>query len=139
MLSGDGGALKQMLLPFKLGIGGRLGSGDQWWSWISIDDHVRAMLYLIESDIEGPVNLTAPNPVTNQEFTKALGRELGRPTLLPIPKFGPRALLGKELSEALLYTSHRVVPSVLESSGFTFRHPTIEVALAAVLGDAEAA
>jgi uncharacterized protein (TIGR01777 family) len=137
--SADGGALKQMLLPFKLGIGGRLGSGEQWWSWISIDDHVRAMLHLIDADVEGPVNLTAPNPVTNQEFTKALGRELGRPTLLPIPKIGPRALLGKELSDALLYTSHRVVPSVLESSGFTFRHPTLEVCLAAVLGDAEAA
>lgn len=133
--SGDGGALQKMLLPFKLGIGGRLGSGDQWWSWISIDDHVRAMLHLMESDVEGPVNLTAPNPVTNQEYTKALGRELGRPTLLPIPSLGPRVLLGKELSAALLYTSHRVVPSVLESSGFTFRHPTIEVCLAAVLGD----
>lgn len=133
--SADGGALKKTLLPFKLGIGGRLGSGKQWWSWISIDDHVRAMLYLIESDVEGPVNLTAPNPVTNQTYTKALGRELGRPTLLPIPKFGPRALLGKELSETLLYSSRRVLPTVLESSGFVFRHPTIEVCLADVLGD----
>lgn len=137
--SGDGGALKQMLLPFKLGVGGRIGSGDQWWSWISIDDHVRAMLHLIGSDVEGPVNLTAPNPVTNRQYTKALGRELGRPTLLPIPKVGPRLLLGKELSDALLYTSHRVLPTVLESSGFEFRHPTIETCLAAVLGDAEAA
>ena len=133
--SGDGGALQKMLLPFKLGIGGRLGAGDQWWSWISIDDHVAAMLHLIGADVEGPVNMTAPNPVTNQEYTKALGRELGRPTLLPIPKLGPRALLGKELSDALLYTSHRVLPTVLESSGFTFRHPTIESCLAAVLGD----
>jgi uncharacterized protein (TIGR01777 family) len=136
--SADGGALKKTLLPFKLGIGGRLGSGDQWWSWISIDDHVRAMLHLIESDIEGPVDLTAPNPVTNREYTKALGRQLGRPTLLPIPKIGPRVLLGKELTDALLYTSHRVLPIVLESSGFVFRHPTIDVCLAAVL-DVEAA
>ena len=133
--SADGGALKKTLLPFKLGVGGRFGSGDQWWSWISIDDHVRAMLHLIESEVEGPVNLTAPNPVTNQEYTKALGRELGRPTLVPIPKLGPTVLLGKELTEALLYTSHRVVPSVLESSGFVFRHPTIEVCLTAMLGD----
>ena len=137
--SADGGALKQMLLPFKLGVGGRIGSGDQWWSWISIDDHVRAMLHLIDADVEGPVNLTAPNPVTNQRYTKALGRELGRPTLLPIPKLGPRLLLGKELSDALLHTSHRVLPTVLESSGFVFRQPTIEICLAAVLGDAEAA
>ncbi|MCO8127464.1 TIGR01777 family oxidoreductase [Acidimicrobiia bacterium EGI L10123] len=137
--SADGGALKKTLLPFKLGVGGRFGSGDQWWSWISIDDHVRAMLHLIESDVEGPVNLTAPNPVTNQAYTKALGRELGRPTLLPIPKLGPTVLLGKELTEALLYTSHRVLPTVLEADGFVFRHPTIETCLAAMLGDDEAA
>ena len=133
--SADGGALKKTLLPFKLGIGGRLGSGEQWWSWISIDDHVRAMLHLIGSEVEGPVNLTAPNPVTNQEYTKALGRELGRPTLLPIPKLGPRLLLGKELSETLLYSSRRVHPGVLEADGFEFRHRTIDVCLADVLGD----
>jgi uncharacterized protein len=133
--SADGGALKKTLLPFKLGIGGRLGSGKQWWSWISIDDHVRAMLHLIDSDVTGPANLTAPHPVTNLEYTKALGRELGRPTLLPIPSIGPRLLLGKELADTLLHSSHRVVPAVLEASGFEFRHPTIEQALAAVLGD----
>ena len=133
--SAEGGALKKSLPPFKLGIGGRFGSGEQWWSWISIDDHVRAMLHLIDSDVAGPANLTAPNPVTNKQYTKALGRELGRPTLLPIPMAGPRVLLGKELADTLLLASHRVVPSVLEQSGFGFRHPTIEVALAAVLGD----
>ncbi len=133
--SADGGALKKTLPPFKLGIGGRLGSGEQWWSWISIDDHVRAMLHLIEGEVEGPVNMTAPNPVTNQQYTKALGRELGRPTLLPIPKLGPRLLLGKELTETLLYSSRRVHPTVLEASGFEFRHPTIDVCLADVLGD----
>lgn len=132
--SADGGALQKTLLPFKLGIGGRLGSGEQWWSWISIDDHVRAMLHLIESQVEGPVNLTAPNPVTNQEYTKALGRALGRPTLLPIPKLGPRLLLGKELAETLLYSSRRVHPAVLEADGFVFRHPTIDVCLADLLG-----
>jgi uncharacterized protein (TIGR01777 family) len=131
----DGGALAKTLTPFKLGIGGRFGSGDQWWSWISIDDHVRAMLHLIESDVSGPANLTAPNPVTNLQYTKALGRELGRPTLLPIPMAGPRLLLGRELADTLLLASHRVVPSALEASGFEFRHPTIEQCLAAVLGD----
>jgi hypothetical protein len=131
----DGGALKRSLPPFKLGVGGRFGSGKQWWAWISIDDHVRAMLHLIDSDVSGPANLTAPNPVTNAQYTKALGRELGRPTLLPIPMVGPRLLLGKELADTLLLSSHRVVPAVLEASGFEFRHPTIETCLAAVLGD----
>jgi len=133
--SADGGALKKSLPPFKLGIGGRFGSGKQWWSWISIDDHVRAMLHLLEADVSGPANLTAPNPVTNAEYTKALGRELGRPTLLPIPMIGPRTLLGRELADTLLLSSHRVVPGVLQASGFEFRHPTIERCLAAVLGD----
>jgi uncharacterized protein len=135
----DGGALERMLLPFKLGLGGRQGPGDQWWSWISIDDHVRAMLHLLHTDVEGPVNLTAPNPVRNKEFAKALGRELGRPTILPTPKLAPMLMVGKELTEALLYTSRRVLPTVLEADGFTFRHPTIEVCLASMLGDDEAA
>lgn len=139
VLSPDGGALAKMLLPFKLGIGGRLGSGQQWMSWISIDDHVRAMLHLLEVDVAGPVDLTAPNPSRNADFTTALGRELGRPTVLPIPAIGPRLLLGKELAQALLYESQRVLPAVLEESGFDFRHPTIEDALAAVLGDDEVA
>lgn len=133
--SADGGALRKTLLPFKLGVGGRFGSGAQWWSWISIDDHVRAMLHLIEADVVGPVNLTAPNPVTNAEYTKALGRALRRPTLLPIPMAGPRLLLGRELADTLLLASHRVVPAALAASGFEFRHPTIEQALAAVLDD----
>ena len=137
--SPDGGALAKTLLPFKLGIGGRLGSGDQWWSWISIDDEVRAIVHLLTADVSGPVNLTAPEPVTNQTYTKALGRELGRPTLLPIPKIGPRILLGKELAEALLYQSQRVVPTVLEQSGFAFTHRTIAECLAGVLGDQEVA
>lgn len=137
VLSDDGGALAKMLLPFKLGIGGRLGSGRQWMSWISIDDHVRAMCHLLDADVRGPVDLTAPAPVRNVDFTKALGRELGRPTILPIPKIGPRLLLGKELAQTLLYESQRVLPAVLETSGFEFRHPAIEDALAAVLGTDE--
>lgn len=137
VLSTAGGALAQMLLPFKLGIGGRLGSGQQWMSWISIDDHVRAVMHLLTADVAGPVDLTAPQPVRNEAFTKALGRELGRPTVLPIPRIGPRLLLGKELAETLLYESQRVLPSVLERSDFAFRHENIEDALAAVLGDDE--
>ena len=129
VLSPDGGALAKMLLPFKLGIGGRLGSGQQWMSWISIDDHVRAMTHLLTADVSGPVDLTAPEPVRNAAFTKALGRELGRPTLLPIPRIGPRLLLGKELAQALLYESHRVLPTVLERSGFSFTHHAFQNAL----------
>lgn len=139
VLSSDGGALAKMLLPFKLGIGGRLGDGQQWMSWISIDDHVRAMMHLLTADVRGPVDLTAPAPVRNADFTKALGRELGRPTLLPIPRIGPRLLLGKELAQALLYESQRVLPAVLEQSGFSFTHRTIDDALAGVLGDDEVA
>lgn len=139
VLSPDGGALAKMLLPFKLGIGGRLGDGQQWMSWISIDDHVRAMMHLLTADVRGPVDLTAPAPVRNADFTKALGRELGRPTLLPIPRIGPRLLLGKELAQALLYESQRVLPAVLEQSGFSFAHRTIDDALAGVLGDDEVA
>lgn len=139
VLSADGGALAKMLLPFKLGIGGRLGDGQQWMSWISIDDHVRAMIHLLTAAVAGPVDLTAPSPVRNVEFTKALGRELGRPTLVPIPRIGPRLLLGKELAQALLYESQRVHPTVLERSGFAFTHGEVDDALAAVLGDDELA
>ena len=135
----EGGALKRTLLPFRLGIGGRIGRGDQWWSWISIDDHVAAQLHLLGSEVSGPVNLTAPHPVTNLQYTKALGRELGRPTVIPIPGFAPKLLFGAELVDSLLYESKRVVPRVLERDGFRFRHPTIEDCLAAVLGDAEVA
>lgn len=139
VLSDDGGALAKMLLPFKLGVGGRLGRGDQYMSWISIDDEVAAIIHLLTANVSGPVDLTAPAPVTNQTFTKALGRELGRPTLLPIPAIGPRLLLGKELAQALLYDSARVLPTALSASGYQFRHLTIDVALAAILGDQELA
>lgn len=137
--SADGGALAKTLLPFKLGIGGRLGSGQQWWSWISIDDQVRAIMHLLGADVSGAVNLTAPVPVRNIEFTKALGRELARPTVLPIPSIGPRLLLGKELAQILLYESQRVAPTVLEHSGYAFRHRTIDDCFASVLGDTELA
>ena len=135
--SPDGGALARTLLPFRLGIGGRLGSGDQWWSWISIDDEVGAILHLLDSEVRGPVNLVAPNPVRNRHYTKALGRALHRPTVIPIPDFGPKLLLGAELADTLLNQSKRLVPEVLTASGYRFRHQTIEACFAAVLGDHE--
>ncbi len=137
--SRDGGALARTLLPFKLGVGGRIGPGTQWWSWISIDDEVRAILHLLTSQLSGPVDLTAPNPVRNQDYTKALGHELGRPTFFPIPRFGPKLLLGAELADTLLYQSKRVLPAALEADGFRFHHTTIEDCLAAELGDQEVA
>lgn len=134
VLSAHGGALAKMLPLFKLGLGGRFGSGRQWQSWISIDDHVAAIIHLIVATVSGPVNCTAPNPVTNREFTATLGRVLNRPAVLPVPKFAPAALYGSELVETLLYSGHRVVPAVLLADGFEFRHPTLEPALRAVLG-----
>lgn len=134
VLSLDGGALKEQLLPFKLGIGGRFGDGSHYWSWISIDDQVNAMLYLIDNDqISGPVNVTSPNPVTNAEYTKSLGGALGRPTFLPTPRFAVNIRLGSELAEEFLYKSTRGVPKVLSDSGFTFAHPTIDSAFEALL------
>jgi uncharacterized protein (TIGR01777 family) len=134
VLSPDGGALGEALPFFKLGVGGRFGDGKQWWSWISLPDEVRAIMWLLEHDLSGPVNLTAPEPVRNADFTRALGEVLHRPTLFPIPKFGPALKLGRELAQELLYTSARVVPQKLLASGFTFQHEDIHSALRAVLG-----
>jgi uncharacterized protein (TIGR01777 family) len=133
VLSKDGGALAESLPLFKLGLGGRFGHGRQYWPWITLTDEVRAIEWLLGHDLAGPVNLTAPNPVTNAEFTKALGAALHRPTLFPVPKFGPAAKLGRELAQELLYTSSRVVPTKLLASGFTFAHEHIDDALRAVL------
>lgn len=128
-----GGALKKQLPLFKFGLGGKFGSGKQWQSWISLDDEIAAINYLLTANISGAVNLTAPNPVTNAEFTRAMSRTLRRPAFLPIPKFGPKLLLGGELAEALLFTGQRVMPTVLQKSGFAFQHSTIDVALRALL------
>ena len=137
VLSAGGGALRRMLLPFKLGAGGRIGSGDQWWSWITLHDEVRALVHLATgSGLEGPVNLTAPSPVTNRDFVAALGRVLRRPAAIPTPSFALKALLGGELAEALLFQSQRVVPRRLLDDGFTFDHPELGAALRAVLGQA---
>jgi uncharacterized protein (TIGR01777 family) len=134
VLAPDGGALKKMLPLFKLGVGGRFGSGRQWMSWISIDDEIGAIVHLLDQDVSGPVNLTAPVPVRNREFAATLGRVLHRPARVPVPAFGPKLLLGAELADALLFESQRVDPAVLAGTGYQFEHPDLATALAAVLG-----
>lgn len=133
VLSPAGGALAKLLPLFKLGLGGRMGSGRQWWSWISLDDEVAALRHLIDHEVSGPVNLTAPHPTTNAELTGVLGTVLHRPTLLPVPSFGPKLLMGGELAESLLFTSQRVLPAALEASGYPFAHPDLEGALRSLL------
>lgn len=133
VLSKRGGALKKMLPLFKLGAGGRFGNGKQWQSWISMPDEVGAIVHLLTAQVSGPVNLTAPNPVTGGEFARTLGKALHRPSFLPVPSFGPKLLLGSELADALLFTGQKVMPTALAASGYTFQHPTLDVALKAVL------
>ncbi|MCL4150411.1 UNVERIFIED_CONTAM: hypothetical protein GTU68_042189 [Idotea baltica] len=123
VMSTAGGALPKLLPLFKFGLGGRFGSGEQYMSWISITDEVNAIIHLLDSPTSGPVNLTAPAPVTNAEFASVLGRVLGRPSFLPVPAFGPKLVLGSERADALLFDSMRVLPTVLESSGYRFAHP----------------
>lgn len=127
VLEPTGGALGRMLPLFRFGVGGKLGSGKQWWSWITLHDQIRAICHLLESDISGPVNLTSPNPVTNQEFTAALARALHRPALLPVPGFALKIALGGFSTEIL--GSKKVLPQALLDSGFTFDYPHITSAL----------
>lgn len=134
VLSPHGGALKMMLPPFRLGIGGRLGPGRQFMSWISLPDEIGAIHHvLVTESIRGPVNLVSPNPVTNAEFTKALGAALHRPTVFPVPAFAVRLLFG-EMGEDLLLSSTRVEPRRLKSTGYRFQHPDLDTALRALLG-----
>lgn len=128
-----GGALKQQLLPFKLALGGRLGSGKQYLPWISITDEVRAILHVLNSNLSGPVNLAGPAPVTNAVYTKALGSALHRPTLIPIPLFPLRAFYGAELVKEMLLSGARVMPNKLLADGFVFTHATVEACLGDVL------
>jgi uncharacterized protein len=129
ILSRDGGALARMLLPFRLGLGGRVGSGRQFMSWIAIGDAVGAIRHAIErGDLSGPVNAVAPGPVTNAAFTAALARALRRPALIPMPAFMARLAFG-EMGEALLLASQRVEPARLVASGYRFRHAEVEAAL----------
>jgi len=136
--SDEGGALAKQLLPYKLGLGGPAGKGDQWLSWISIDDEVGAIRFLLDHDVAGPVNLTAPAPVTNGEFAKTLGRVLHRPAVVPLPRFLTKLPAGVgDLVDSLLFTGARVRPTVLEEAGYRFRHPGLEIALRALLGKGE--
>lgn len=137
VLASEGGALGKLLLPFRLGLGGKLGRGDTWWSWISLRDEVRAIKHLINTSLDGAVNLTAPNPVTNQTLTKALGKVLRRPTIFAVPRFALEILLGKDLAAALLFTSVRVTPKRLLESGFVFETPQIDDALRSILAKEE--
>ena len=129
ILDRDGGALAKMLTPFRMGIGGRIGDGKQWMSWITLEDVVAALKFmLLDTAARGPVNFVTPKPVTNAEFTQTLGRVLSRPTIFPVPAFGARLAFG-EMADALLLSSQRVQPAVLEDKGFPFYWPTLEPAL----------
>jgi uncharacterized protein (TIGR01777 family) len=129
ILSPRGGALQRMLLPFKLGGGGIIGNGKQYWSWITLDDVVGAIDHVLKTEaLRGPVNFVAPNPVTNYQFTKTLGRVLNRPTFLPMPAFAARLALG-EMADELLLSSARVEPARLKETEYKFIHPTLEEGL----------
>jgi uncharacterized protein len=129
VLSTRGGALAKMLTPFRLGVGGVVGGGTQWMSWIALEDVIGAIQHALATEaLRGPVNAVAPGPVTNADFTRTLGRVLGRPALVPLPAFAARLAMG-EMADALLLASQRVVPARLQASGYAFRHPSLEDAL----------
>lgn len=135
VLSDKGGALLKMLPPFKLGLGGRLGSGRQWWSWIHVGDIVGAIHHAIATEsISGPVNLVATNPVSNSEFTEALATVLHRPAFFPVPEFALHLAFGRMAAEELLLSSQRVKPGKLEASGYQFRFPQLRSALEDLVG-----
>jgi uncharacterized protein (TIGR01777 family) len=131
-LSVEGGALKRMHLPFRLGLGGRVGSGRQWWSWVALDDAVAAYRFVLEGDLDGPVHLTSPNPATSAQFTKALGHALHRPTVFPLPAFAVKLLFG-ERGEAVLLEGQRAIPARLLDAGFRFAHADLDDALRVAL------
>ena len=134
MLSATDGALPRLLTPFRMGVGGRLGSGKQFMSWIAIDDVVGVILHVLTTEaLRGPVNAVAPQPVTNREFTKTMGRVLGRPTVFPMPAFAARLAFG-QMADELLLASQRVEPAKLLASGYLFRFPDLEAALRHLLG-----
>ena len=134
VLSSKGGVLQRLLIPFRLGLGGRTGSGSQYMSWITLDDEVAAILHALSTpELVGPVNLTAPNPVTNAEFTATLGQALHRPTVLPTPLLPLRALYGDELVKSLLLDGQRVLPARLDATGFRFEFTELGPALRHVI------
>lgn len=129
ILTPEGGALERMLTPFKMGVGGRVGSGKQFVSWIALDDVIRALTFAVENEnLRGAVNATAPNPVRNAEFAEVLGKTLNRPAIIPTPEFALRLMFG-ELADALLFSSTRVVPTKLLQAGFSFEFENVENAL----------
>jgi uncharacterized protein len=133
ILSPNGGALAKMLLPFKMGVGGIIGSGQQYMSWISLPDVTEAILHVLTTNsIHGPVNVVAPHPISNKEFTHLLGHALHRPTLFPMPAFAARLAFG-QMADELLLASTRVSPAILTKTGFKFQHPTLAEALHALL------
>jgi uncharacterized protein (TIGR01777 family) len=134
VLTRRGGILGRLLTPFRLGLGGRVGSGRQWWSWVTLGDLVEAYRFALASDLSGAVNLGSPNPATASQFTKALGRALSRPTVFPFPAFAARAVFG-EMGEEALLGSQRALPSALLEAGFRFEHSTLDGALAHALAD----
>ncbi len=135
VLSKDGGALGTMLTPFKLGVGGVVGSGKQWMSWISMEDEIAIISFVIENEnIRGAVNAVSPNPVTNQEFTKTLGEVLYRPTFLPLPEFAVSMVFG-EMGDALLLASTKVMPKRLTDAGFEFKYPDLKPAIENAVND----
>ena len=130
VLSAKGGALSAMLTPFKLGVGGRIGSGKQWWSWIHVDDIIGGIRHAIGNEsVSGPVNLVGPNAVRNAEFTKVLASVLRRPAIFPVPEFAVRLAFGTQAAEEMLLASQRVVPARLEASGYAFRYRELRTAL----------
>jgi uncharacterized protein (TIGR01777 family) len=134
VLAAGGGTLGRLLPLFKWGLGGKIGGGRQWWSWISLDDQVGSILHSLHTEtLHGPTNATAPNPVTNAEFTRTLGRAVRRPTVLPVPALALAVVLGRERSSELVLASQRVLPVALERSGYVFRHPTLGEALRSTL------
>ena len=133
VLTKDGGALEKMLTPFKFGVGGTVGSGEQYMSWIALDDLIRIIHFALENEnLSGAVNAVAPNPVTNKEFTDTLGKVLNRPTIIPVPAFGIKFLFG-EMGETLLLQGARVLPEKLENAGFEFKFTELETALKYIL------
>lgn len=134
VLDSSGGSLPKMMWPFRFFVGGPIGGGRQWWSWISLEDEIRAILHVLDTDsISGPVNFASPNPVRNSEFMRALGAAMGRPSWFPTPGFVLKTVLGAGAANALLLESKRVVPEVLSQTGFGFIHPEIGPAMAAAV------
>jgi uncharacterized protein (TIGR01777 family) len=134
VLGADGGMMKTIKTPFKLGVGGKLGSGEQWWSWVTVDDVVKAFLFAIDNpQVDGPYNLAAPNPVTNAEFTKTFGSVISRPTFLPAPKFALKTVAG-EMADEMMLASQRVDSSKLRDAGFEFEDSELKPALEKLFG-----